>query len=254
MKHDFFDSHCHHNSILNGLDPRVKLIVTLFFVVAVTILPPNAYLAHLAYLVTAFVFMIASRVHFSHYLQSLLVITPLIGALALAVPFMSPAPGGGLGLGSDLSINSYKLVMLFSLVSKTVLTYLFALVLLFSTSFVRLMVALEGLKVAPLFVAIANFAYRYQFIIVDETERLVRSRNSRLWRPRFITQAKTIGYMIGTLFLRSYERSERVYMAMSSRGFNGKFITHEEMRLKPVDLIYSSVSMGSIALIWVLLV
>jgi len=254
LKHDFFDSHCHHNSILNGLDPRVKLIVTLFFVVAVTILPPNAYLAHLAYLVTAFVFMIASRVHFSHYLQSLLVITPLIGALALAVPFMSPAPGGGLGLGSDLSINSYKLVMLFSLVSKTVLTYLFALVLLFSTSFVRLMVALEGLKVAPLFVAIANFAYRYQFIIVDETERLVRSRNSRLWRPRFITQAKTIGYMIGTLFLRSYERSERVYMAMSSRGFNGKFITHEEMRLKPVDLIYSSVSMGSIALIWVLLV
>lgn len=254
MRHDFFDSHCHHESVLGTLDPRVKLVATLAFVVAITIIPPNAYFAYLVFFVAAIIMSIVSKVRPNHYLQSLLVITPLIATLALAVPFMNPRPGDGLSLGNDLSINSYKLIMLFSLVSKTVLSYLFSLILLFSTSFVSLMEAFEKLGVPKLFVMIANFAYRYQFIIVDETERLVRSRNSRLWQPRFITQAKTIGYMVGTLFLRSYERSERVYMAMSSRGFTGKFVSHTEMKPKPADLVYSLLCTGTIAAVWIWLI
>lgn len=251
MRHDFFDSHCHRESVLGSLDPRVKLIATLSFVVAITIIPPNAYLAYLAFFITALVMIITSKVSSNHYFQSLLVITPLIATLALAVPFMNPRPGDGLTLGNDLSINSYKLIMLFSLVSKTVLSYLFSLVLLFSTSFVSLMEAFEKLGVPRLFVMIANFAYRYQFIIVDETERLVRSRNSRLWQPRFITQARTVGYMVGTLFLRSYERSERVYMAMSSRGFAGRFVANQEMRLKFGDLAYSLLCAAVIAGVYI---
>lgn len=254
MRHDFFDSHCHHESVLGILDPRIKLIATLAFVVAITIIPPNAYLAYLAFFIAALIMIITSRISSNHYLQSLLIIAPLIATLALAVPFMNPRPGDGLTLGNDLSINSYKLIMLFSLVSKTVLSYLFSLVMLFSTSFVSLMEAFEKLGVPKLFVMIANFAYRYQFIIVDETERLARSRNSRLWQPRFITQAKTIGYMVGTLFLRSYERSERVFMAMSSRGFTGKFVSHIEMKLKPADLVYSLLCAGTIAAVWIWLI
>jgi cobalt/nickel transport system permease protein len=98
---------------------------------------------------------------------------------------------------------------------------------------------------------IANFAYRYQFIIVDEAERLARSRNSRLWQPRFITQAKTIGYMAGTLFLRSYERSERVYMAMSSRGFSGRFVSHQEMKFKLDDYVYLLLVAAAIVAVWI---
>jgi cobalt/nickel transport system permease protein len=251
LRHDFFDSHCHGKSLLGLLDPRSKLVATLAFVVAITVILPNSYFAYLAYFGIAIVFMIMSKVSLNHYLQALLLIAPLVITLVLAVPFINPGTGRSFAVDNDLSLNAYKLSMLVSLVSKTVLSYLFSLVLLFTTNFASLMEAFGNLGIPKIFVMIANFAYRYQFIIVDEAERLARSRNSRLWQPRFITQAKTIGYMAGTLFLRSYERSERVYMAMSSRGFTGKFVSHQEMKFKPADFAYLLFVAAANAAVWI---
>jgi cobalt/nickel transport system permease protein len=112
------------------------------------------------------------------------------------------------------------------------------------------MEAFEKLGIPKVFVMTANFAYRYQFVIVDEAERLARSRNSRLWQPRFITQARTIGWMAGALFVRSYERSERIYMAMSSRGFDGSFRSKTVMKPGINDLWYALACAGAIAAIW----
>lgn len=251
MRHDFLDSHCHGKSLLGLLDPRSKLVATLAFVVAITVIPPNSYFAYLAYFGIAVVFVITSKVSLSHYLQALLLIAPLVITLVLAVPFINPGTVRSFTVDNDLSLNAYKLSMLVSLVSKTVLSYLFSLVLLFTTNFVSLMEAFGRLGVPKIFVMIANFAYRYQFIIVDEAERLARSRNSRLWQPYFITQAKTIGYMTGTLFLRSYERSERVLMAMSSRGFTGRFVSQQELKLNIADFVYLLLVATSIAAVWI---
>lgn len=252
MRHDFLDSHCHRGSPICTLDPRIKLLVTLAFIVSITLLPPNAWWAYLAFFAVVAIFIIASKISLSHYFQALLVILPLLVALSVATPFLKP---GITGLEVDkMGITAYRLTALFGLVSKTLLSYLFSLILLFTTNFTRLMEAFERLGIPKIFVMTASFAYRYQFVIVDETERLVRSRNSRLWQPRFITQAKTIGYMAGTLFLRSYERSERVYMAMSSRGFDGTFRTHVRMKIVPADIFYAFFCALSLAVIWVLLV
>lgn len=247
MRHDFFDSHSHGGSQLSQLDPRAKLLVTLGFIVAITALPPDAWWAWLAFFVIALALMVMSKVSIKHYFQSLFLILPLLAMLCLAVPFFK----SGTVASEPPGFTHARIVMLGGLVSKTILSYLFSIVLLFSTSFTRLMEAFEKLGVPKLFVMIANFAYRYQFVIVDETERLVRSRNSRLWQPRFITQTKTLGYMIGTLFLRSYERSERVYMAMASRGFDGKFKSYEQMRFSVKDLIYSLACLSLIVIILV---
>ena len=63
--------------------------------------------------------------------------------------------------------------------------------------------------------------YRYSFILVDEIQRMKRARDSRCFGGKWLRQTKTIGHMVGTLFLRSFLRGERVYMAMLSRGYNG---------------------------------
>ena len=66
------------------------------------------------------------------------------------------------------------------------------------------------------------------------------SRNfggSRLW------QLRTIGNMTGTLFIRSYERAERVYVAMLARGFDGRILTLEHPKFKPAD-VYFSIGLG----------
>jgi cobalt/nickel transport system permease protein len=245
LKHDFFDSHNHEGSILSGLDPRAKLLATLAFIILITLLPNGSYHAYLALFFALLVMIVASKVRFGHYLQSLLLIAPLLLAFLLSVPFIRDANP------ASTALSSHRLELLFALVSKTVLSYLFSVVLLFSTSFTRLMEATQKLGMPKILVMIANFAYRYQFIIVDEVERLSRSRNSRLWQPRFINQAKTIGYMAGTLFIRSYERSERVYMAMSSRGFDGKFVSESEMKLTVSDFAYLLSCAAIIAAVWI---
>ncbi len=104
-----------------------------------------------------------------------------------------------------------------------------ALLLSFTTRFPDLVEALRQLHVPRLLVAIIGFMYRYLAVLSEEAGRLNRARLSRSavvegrgggsirWR------AGVVGGMVGSLFLRSYERSERVYAAMQARGFDGEF-------------------------------
>jgi cobalt/nickel transport system permease protein len=104
-----------------------------------------------------------------------------------------------------------------------------ALLLSFTTPFPDLVEALRRLRVPRLLVAIIGFMYRYLAVLSGEAGRLNRARLSRSavvagrgggslrWR------AGVVGGMAGSLFIRSYERSERVYAAMQARGFDGEF-------------------------------
>jgi cobalt/nickel transport system permease protein len=77
-------------------------------------------------------------------------------------------------------------------------------------------------------VAIIGFMYRYLAVMGDETERMIRARSARSADPTghgggtVRWRATVTGRMVGSLFLRSYERSERIYAAMQARGFDGE--------------------------------
>jgi cobalt/nickel transport system permease protein len=68
---------------------------------------------------------------------------------------------------------------------------------------------------------LTSFMYRYSFILIDEMHRMRRARDSRSFGGRWLWQTRVIGHMVGTLFLRSFHRGERVYLAMLSRGYHG---------------------------------
>ncbi len=118
-----------------------------------------------------------------------------------------------------------------------------ALLLSFTTAFPDLVEALGRLRVPRLLVAIIGFMYRYLAVLADEAGRLSRARASRsavvegrgggtvAWR------ARVVGGMVGSLFLRSYERSERVYAAMQARGFDGEFRTMAGRPLARADWV-----------------
>jgi cobalt/nickel transport system permease protein len=82
---------------------------------------------------------------------------------------------------------------------------------------------------------LAGFVYRYVFVLTDEVLRMKRARDSRGYQGRWLWQAAVVGRMIGTLFLRSYERGERVYLAMLARGFEGRMPFSEHARLRAAD-------------------
>jgi cobalt/nickel transport system permease protein len=101
--------------------------------------------------------------------------------------------------------------------------------LILTTHLTDVLWALGELRVPRILVAVISFMYRYIFLLADEALRLTRARDSRSavisasHSPVQSTlfHARTTGRMIGNLFLRSFERSERVYQAMVSRGYQG---------------------------------
>ena len=102
-----------------------------------------------------------------------------------------------------------------------------AVLLTSTTPALALLSALRSLKLPAILVSVVMLMYRYLFVIVDETQRMLRARAARsaasgsgsggsvIWR------AKTAGGMAGSLFIRTLDRSERIYMAMLARGFDG---------------------------------
>ena len=102
-----------------------------------------------------------------------------------------------------------------------------AVVLTSTTPALRLLAALRALKIPQILVVVVMLMYRYLFVLVDEAERMLRSRAARsagvgrgsggsvVWR------ARTAGGMAGSLFIRTMDRTERIYMAMLARGYDG---------------------------------
>ena len=103
-----------------------------------------------------------------------------------------------------------------------------AVVLTSSTSFPHLLQAMRSLRLPKVLVAITGFTYRYLFVIADEALRLMRARVARSAAPSgqgggtVLWRARVTGSMVGSLFLRSLERSERIYSAMLARGYDGE--------------------------------
>ena len=121
-----------------------------------------------------------------------------------------------------LTIYREGLVAGGAIVAKGTLGVLGAIVLSGSTTARGILLGLERLKLPPLMVNIASFMLRYINVVTDEMERMRVARASRGFEPRGIRDWKILASAAATLFIRSYERGERVHLAMLSRGFNGQ--------------------------------
>ena len=91
-----------------------------------------------------------------------------------------------------------------------------------TTAYPQVLRGLEALRVPRTLTLIAAFMYRYLFVIVDEVRRMRAARDARGYRPRSLLGAGAVGRIASALFLRSHARGERVYLAMLSRGYDGR--------------------------------
>ena len=139
-------------------------------------------------------------------------------------------------------ITDAGLLRFVSILIRSWLSVQMAILLVATTRFPDLIHALEHLRVPAILTTIIAFLYRYLFVLTDEVFRLIRARESRsaaapgkkvgggvLWR------AKVAGNMAGQLFLRSYERSDRIYQAMVARGYTGHLYTLNAHEMKSRD-------------------
>jgi cobalt/nickel transport system permease protein len=152
-----------------------------------------------------------------------------------------------------LTVTQPGLLRFLSILSRSWLSVQLAVLLVATTQFPDLIHALRHLRFPAILTAVISFMYRYLFVLSDEVIRLVRARESRSARlpgsraaPSAAFQARIAGSMAGQLFLRSYERSDRIYNAMLARGYNGQLLTLNAHTLRPRDWLWAG---GALALL-----
>ncbi|RLC61478.1 MAG: cobalt ECF transporter T component CbiQ [Chloroflexota bacterium] len=238
MKHAFIDKYSNLDSFIHRLDPRTRILTTLAFVLAVMVTPPTAWLAFVLYFALIASLILLAQLPPRYVLQRSAVILPFVLMIAIFIPFL----GQGEVSGSynvwmwRVSVTHDGLTVLWNVLAKSWLSALGLILLSSTTRFPDLLKGLERLGVPRVMVMILSFMYRYIFVLTDEVMRMRRARDSRSFGGRRLWQIRTVGNMIGTLFIRSYERGERVYGAMVARGFDGQVRTLSHLRLGRADL------------------
>lgn len=241
-------------SFIHRLDARVKLALALLFILAAALTPDGAWLAFTLLAGLALGVMAFSRLGVGFVQRRAAVALPF--ALA-AVTVMFSTPGRSLltmrVFGWEPAITDAGLVRFTSILLKSWLSVQVAVVLTATTRFPALLQAMRSLGVPKVLVAVTGFAYRYAFVIGDEALRMMRARAARsgaLSLPKdsarggrggksVLWRARVTGGMAGSLFLRSVERSERIYGAMLARGYDGEVRSLQLPLLRLRDVLLS---------------
>jgi cobalt/nickel transport system permease protein len=223
MKHAFLDHHSGIESPIHHLDARAKILVFFTLILVSVSCPPNAFLLFGLLATTLIGVALLARLPLGHLAKKILVVLPFLFLVTISIPFMKKdAVGGGYSLGlGGLSVSQSGLWILWNVVVKSCLGVFSIILLSSTTSFPQLIKGMEKLGSPRIFTILTSFMYRYSFILIDELYRMKRARDSRSFGGRWLWHSKVIGHMIGWLFLRSFHRGERVYLAMLSRGYNG---------------------------------
>ncbi|MCK5577783.1 MAG: cobalt ECF transporter T component CbiQ [Dehalococcoidales bacterium] len=242
MKHSFLDQYSDRDSPLHRLDPRSKLVATLAFIIAVVLTPVDSWPAYGMYLVLLAVLIVLSRVPPLYILRRSLVIVPFVLLVAVLIPFFKGGEvAGSYNIGMwHISVSQSGLQIFWNILARAWLSIISLSILAATTRFASLLEGLERLRFPRVLVMLLSFMYRYIFILTDEVMRMKQARDSRSFGGKWRWQIKTVGNMVGTLFLRSYERGERVYAAMVARGFDGHSRTLERLRFGRRDALFAA--------------
>ena len=252
-----FDQYHFSQSRIHKLDPRVKVLVTVTYILSNAILPDGSWPAFaLAWLVLLFA-NDQSNLGLGFTFKRSFVALPfvLVAVSAIFSPLGEPLAEWNLGFFT-LIPTDFGLIRFLSILVRSWLSVQMAILLVATTQFPDLIHSFEHLRVPRVLTTIIAFLYRYLFILTNEIFRLLRARNSRsaglpgvkqggsiLWR------AKVAGSMAGQLFLRSYERSDRIYNAMISRGYTGHLRTLNPHIMSRLDWFILTISFFILILI-----
>jgi cobalt/nickel transport system permease protein len=222
------------DSLISGLDPRVKLVVVFLFSVVVAV--SNRFVVLMLALALSLCIVLLARVPMRQLLRRLVPVNIFVLFLWLFLPFTlkgEPIFSVGPLVGTHEGVLYAARI---SLKSNAIVAALIALV--GSTSILTLGHAMHELKVPGKIVHLFFFTYRYVHVIHREYLRLVSAMKVRGFRPGTNMHTyKTYAYLVGMLLVRSADRAERVRNAMLCRGFRGRLYSLSEFSLKTSDVI-----------------
>ncbi len=198
--------------------PQVKIAISFGALVAIVSTPREAIWAFAIYGVVIAIVAAVAGVTPGYALRRLSVEVPFL-ILAAMLPIFGGSPTVEI-LGVDLSIAG--MWDAWNIVAKATLGLLIATILGATTDVTQLLSGLDGLRMPTVVTAIAGFMVRYLDVISGDWTRMRIAMASRGHDPRWFTQIGPYARTVGVVFLRTYERGERIYLAMASRGYAGR--------------------------------
>lgn len=257
MHVDAFNQYHAGESLIHHLDARAKVVVAISFIFSNALLPDGSWVTF----TLAWMFLLLanelSGLGLGFTLKRSFVALPfaLVAGSAIFSPLGEPLAVWDLGfmtlIPTDAGVRRF-----FSVLIRSWLSVQMAILLVATTPFPDLIHALEHLRAPRVLTTIIAFLYRYLFILTDEARRLLRARESRsanlsgrkhggtLW-----WRAKVTGNMVGQLFIRSYDRSDRIYKAMLSRGYAGHLRTLNPHIMRGFDWLILILSLTFLLLV-----
>jgi len=255
----FLDPYRPRDSLIHHLDPRIKLVLTLAFILTNALIPPGAWPVYILLLALVLSIEILSELGVGYVLKRSALAFPFVLA---ALPLILTIPGEklfSLSVGPWVITATYSgLERFISVALKSWISMQAAIVLAASTSFPDLLVAMRAIQVPRLLVSIFGLMWRYLFVLVDEALRLMRARAARSGKSdhpnaksggSLSWRARVAGGMAGNLFLRGFERSDRIYMAMVSRGYDGESRSLPVPVIQPVHWVILITSLGLLGIL-----
>lgn len=220
-------------SPVHSLDPRAKLIAALAMVAAIVLGgPPRAAEFVLLVCLLLALALLARLPLVPLALRSLLVV-PIAGGIALFSPLAQLS--GPPTAQAAVAAYSAGWISIWAIVSKAWLSASIALLVAATTPFADLIAALRWFRVPMVFLTLLTFLSRYAGVLRDQLTSLRRALASRAPDLSGTRLLKAYGDISGNLFMRAYERGERVHAAMLARGYDGALPTHRRLKTRPID-------------------
>ena len=226
---------------LQGIDPKVKFIS--FMILIVTTISAHSIYTISILFAAALLLASLSQIPIRFYMLRVLIFIPLFtGIIALPYIFNIFQPNAGTPLVvlhdfhhvidlplltpfSTIAITKEGVLWSSTFLVRVTTAVSFAILLMLTTRWSDILNALGALRFPRIFVLIMGMAYRYIFLLLDLVVKMLLSRKSRtVGSISSVRSWKLNADIIGALFLKSYDMSEDVYLAMLSRGFDGHFV------------------------------
>ena len=209
--------HVHGTSAVHRLAPEAKLAGLFGFVVLVALTPRTGVVVFAVHAATVLLVAAAAALRARLVVRRLATVVPFV-AFALALPFIGDGATTDVG---PVALSTDGLWAAWNVLVKALLGSTAGLLVTATTPIPDVLVGLGRLRVPTAIVGIIGFMFRYLDLIVADLGRMRRAMVARGHDPRWLWQARPIASSAGVLFVRTYERGERVHGAMAARGFAG---------------------------------
>lgn len=230
-------------SIVHGLDPRIKIIVAILFSVVVAV--SSNFWALFTALAVSLSLIVLARLSAKTVFYRLLLVNGLILFLWLLIPFTFK--GEALFTIGPL-VGTREGVLYASQITVKCNAILLAMIALVATiPIFTLGHAMSQLHFPDKIIHLFLFTYRYIHVIFQEYHRLTNAMKIRGFIARTnIHTYRSYAYLVGMLLVKSSDRAERVYEAMLCRGFSGRYYTLSRFSIKTGDILYLSLMLAAI--------